>query len=163
MKKLDTVTDLYVHELKDLHNAETQLITALPRMAERAACVELADAFLAHLEETREHATRLESILKAEGETTTGETCEAMQGLIAEGDEALNAETDDDEIRDAAIIVAAQKVEHYEIAGYGSACALARRLGRTDDLRLLEETLAEEKEADKLLTELSESNAAAED
>ncbi len=162
MKKLDTMTDLYVHELKDLYNAETQLIKALPKMAEHAACVELADAFTAHLEETREHAARLETILKGVGERATGETCEAMKGLIAEGDEALNAETDDDDVRDAAIIVAAQKVEHYEIAGYGSACAFARRLGRTEDLKLLEETLAEEKEADKLLTELSESNAGAE-
>lgn len=162
MKKLDSMTDLYVHELKDLHNAETQLIRALPNMAEHAASAELADAFTAHLEETREHASRLESILRAVGEMPAGETCEAMKGLIAEGDEAAKTNTDDDEIRDAAIIVAAQKVEHYEIAGYGSVCAFARRLGRTDDLKLLEETLAEEKEADKLLTELSESNAGAE-
>jgi len=158
----ESMMELYVSELQDLFSAEEQLIKALPKMAEKAASPELADAFRAHLAETREHSARLREILSRLDRKTGGEQCEAMEGLIKEGTEALKAKGSD-EVRDAGIIVAAQKVEHYEIAGYGSMCSFAKLLGRTEDAALLQMTLDEEHAANKKLNDLAESeiNAAA--
>jgi len=157
----ETLKELYVSELQDLYNAETQLVKALPKMAEGSGSPKLATAFRAHLDQTKGHVARLERILESLGEKPGGHTCKAMKGLVAEGDEILKAKGEDD-VRDAGIIVAAQKVEHYEIAGYGSVCAFAKQLGRTEDLKLLKATLAEEKHADEALTELAESTINAE-
>jgi ferritin-like metal-binding protein YciE len=153
--KLDSLMDLYITELKDMYNAEKQLIKALPKMAKGANTPELAEAFQSHLDETKGQAQRLERIFKDLGKPASGETCEAMKGLITEGEEILSAKGDDG-VRDAGIIVAAQKVEHYEIAGYGCLCAHARLLGREDDVALLEESLEQEKAADKTLNDLAE-------
>lgn len=152
----ESMTALYIDELKDLHNAEIQLVKALPKVAEACGNPKLAEAFRDHLEQTKNHAARLERILEGLGEEAKGETCEAMRGLVREGEEILKADGEDD-VRDAGIIVAAQKIEHYEIAGYGSVCAFAKHLNRMDDLRVLRTTLEEEKQADKHLNELAES------
>lgn len=155
MLKLDSMTSLYVAELQDMHSAETQLIAALPKMAKAATTPDLAAAFQEHLVQTREHLRRLEEILGDIGESAGSEKCEAMAGLVEEGKEVIDADGED-EIRDAALIVAAQKVEHYEIAGYGSLCVFAKMLGRQQDARLLGRTLDEEKATDHTLTTLAE-------
>lgn len=152
---IETMMDLYIGELQDIYNAEKQLIKALPKMARSARSSALADAFESHLAETRQQAERLERIFKDLDRKAAGETCQAMQGLISEGQEVLDAKGDD-AVRDAGIIVAAQKVEHYEIAGYGSLCAFAQLLGRSQDFAQLKKSLDEEKAADRKLTELAE-------
>jgi ferritin-like metal-binding protein YciE len=154
--KLDSLRDLLLEELRDLYNAETQLLDALPKMAEAASSNELKSAFNHHLEETREHVSRLERIFQQIGEKSSGETCEAMKGLIKEGEILVKAEGDPD-VRDAGIVGAAQRVEHYEIAGYGTARSLARRLGESQMAEILQQTLNEEAEADKKLTSIAES------
>src|SRR3954470_4894627 len=116
--ELESLQDLYVHELKDLYSAESQLIKALPKMAQAATNRRLAAGFRQHLEQTKRHAQRLEQILKTHGESTRGQKCEGMEGLIAEGDK-MASENAEEEVRDAGLIAAAQRVEHYEIAGYG--------------------------------------------
>jgi ferritin-like metal-binding protein YciE len=151
-----TMLDLYTGEIQDLYNAETQLTKALPKMAKAATSPALADAFRAHLEQTQEHVRRLEQVLKGLNKKAGGETCEAMQGLIAEGDEIAKSQGEG-AVRDAGLILAAQKVEHYEIAGYGTLCTFAKLLGRKDDARLLKETLQEEKDTNSALTGLAES------
>jgi len=153
--KADTLLNLYIGELQDLYNAEKQLLKALPKMQEAASTEELAEAFGKHLIETNTHVERLETIIKDLGKKPGGEKCEAMKGLITEGDEIAEADGVDN-VRDAGIIVAAQKVEHYEIAGYGSMCAFAKVLGRKQDLKLLTKTLEEEKAADAKLSELAD-------
>src|SRR4051812_14488661 len=152
---LDSLHDLYVDELKDLYSAENQLLKALPRMAKAATAPELKAAFTEHLEVTRGQVERLEKIFKGLDASPKGKKCKAMEGLIAEGKE-LMAEDADESVLDAALISAAQKVEHYEMAGYGCARTFARLLGYDDAAALLQETLDEEGEADKKLTELAE-------
>jgi ferritin-like metal-binding protein YciE len=154
--KLDSLRDLLLEELRDLYNAETQLLDALPKMAEAANSNELKSAFNHHLEETRQHVSRLERIFQEIGEKSSGETCEAMKGLIKEGEILVKAEGDPD-VRDAGLIGAAQRVEHYEMAGYGTARSLARRLGESQMAEVLQQTLNEEAEADKKLTSVAES------
>lgn len=154
--KLDSLRDLLLEELRDLHNAETQLLDALPKMAEAASSNELKSAFNHHLEQTRQHVSRLERIFQQIGEKSSGETCEAMKGLIKEGETLVKAEGDP-VVRDAGIVGAAQRVEHYEIAGYGTARSLARRLGESQMAEILQQTLNEEAEADKKLTSIAES------
>jgi ferritin-like metal-binding protein YciE len=153
--KLDSLEKLYVEELRDLYNAENQLIKALPKMAKGASHQELKQAFEDHLEQTKEHVERLEEIFKALDQKPTGKTCKAMKGLIEEGSEILE-EDGDDSVIDAALIGAAQRVEHYEIAAYGTVRTFARLLGEEEAADLLQETLDEEGETDKLLTELAE-------
>jgi ferritin-like metal-binding protein YciE len=147
--------DLYTQQLRDLWDAERQLIDAIPTMADAATDPELADAFKAHLELTRTHKARLEGIFEDLGEKPDGHTCAAMKGLIKEGAEIADA-AGDDAVRDAGLIAAAQRVEHYEISGYGSARSLARRLGREDDAETLQQTLDEEGDADRELTRIAD-------
>ena len=160
--KLNSLRDLFIEELRDLYSAETQLVEALPKMAEAAASRELTAAFEQHLEQTREHVSRLENIFQQIGEKSSGETCEAMKGLIKESEILVKAEGDPD-VRDAGLIGAAQRVEHYEMAGYGTARSLAHRLDEHQTADILQQTLNEEGEANKKLTSLAESqvNAAA--
>lgn len=152
---LATLHDLWVHELKDLYSAERQLVQALPKMAKAAASEELRTAFENHLAETEEQASRIEQILEGIGESPKGQKCEGMEGLIEEGKSLMKEEADPD-VMDAGLIVAAQKVEHYEIASYGAVCEYARIMGHTEALALLEQTLEEEKNADELLNQLAE-------
>jgi ferritin-like metal-binding protein YciE len=154
--KLNSLRDLLFEELRDLYSAEMQLIDALPKMAEAATSRELKSAFKHHLEETRGQISRLENIFQQMGEKSSGETCEAMKGLIREGEVLVKAEGDPD-VRDAGLIGAGQRVEHYEIAGYGTARSLARRLGENQVAETLQQTLNEEAEADKKLTSIAES------
>lgn len=153
--KLNSLRDLYIEELRDLYSAETQLIKALPKMAEAATHSQLKQAFTDHLEETENQAARLEQIFEALNEKPEGETCQAMEGLIKEGSQMIGA-TGDSIIIDSGLIGAAQRVEHYEMAGYGTARSLAQRLGEDEAASLLQETLDEESNADTLLTEIAE-------
>jgi len=155
--KLETLKDLYIHELKDLYSAEKQLIRALPKMARAATNEKLASGFEEHLEQTKTHATRLEDILAHLDQTTRGPKCKGMEGVIAEGAEMIEEEADD-EVRDAGLIAAAQRVEHYEIAGYGTARTYAELIGDTKGAKLLQTTLDEEAETDQKLTKLAESS-----
>jgi ferritin-like metal-binding protein YciE len=152
---LESLHDLYVEELRDLYNAENQLLKALPKMAKAASDPSLRAAFEEHLEVTRGQVDRLDRIFKRLGERPTGKKCVAMQGLIEEGKEMM-AEDAGPAVLDAALISAAQKVEHYEMAGYGCVRTYARLLGYDDAADLLQETLDEEGEADHKLTELAE-------
>ena len=152
---LATLHDLMVHELKDLYSAERQLVQALPRMSKNANSDELRTALDSHLAETEEQVTRLETILESLGESPRGQKCHGMEGLIEEGKSLLKEDADPD-VMDAGLIVAAQKVEHYEIAGYGAVCEYARMMGHTEALQLLERTLEEEKNADRKLNKLAE-------
>jgi ferritin-like metal-binding protein YciE len=154
MPKTTTMEQLFVDEIRDLYDAEKQLTKALPKMAKAASSDDLRMAFEGHLEETQQHVSRLEEIFESLGETGTGKKCTAMQGLIKEGDELM--EMDQNALRDAALIAAAQKVEHYEISGYGSARTHAHLLGNSEAVSLLDETLTEEKEADRKLNDLAE-------
>lgn len=151
----EALRELYVNELKDLYSAENQLVKALPKMAKGASNDELRQAFEEHLEQTNEHVARLEQIFETLEEKPTGKKCMGMEGLVKEGAETLQ-EDYEDEVMDAAIIGAAQRVEHYEIAGYGTVRALAELLGETEHVSLIEQTLEEEKETDEKLTELAQ-------
>jgi ferritin-like metal-binding protein YciE len=153
--KINSLQDLYLDELRDLYDAENQLIKALPKMAEASTSDELREGFEEHLEQTRTHAQRLEQIFESLGEKAKGKKCKGMEGIVKEGSEVLDEDMQED-TKDAAIIGAAQRVEHYEIAGYGTARTHADLLGRDDDARLLEETLEEEKRTDQKLTSLAE-------
>ena len=152
---MDSLKDLYIDELKDLYSAETQLIKALPKMAKKATAPELKQAFQDHLEETKGHVARLEEIFEELDEKPTGKTCKAMKGLVEEGAEVIE-EDGNEAVLDAALIGAAQRVEHYEIAGYGVVRTFATLLGENDAAELLQETLDEEAAADKKLTEIAE-------
>ncbi|WP_050030991.1 ferritin-like domain-containing protein [Verrucomicrobium sp. BvORR034] len=152
--KLETLTDLYIHQLKDLYSAEQQLIKALPKMAKASTNEKLRAGFELHLEETREHAVRLEKLLASHKQTTRGPKCKAMEGLIEEGKELIEEEADP-EILDVGLIGAAQKVEHYEIAGYGTARSLAEIIGDKEGQKILQKTLDEEGATDKKLTDLA--------
>jgi ferritin-like metal-binding protein YciE len=146
--------ELFVDELKDLYSAEKQIIRALPKLAKAATSEELREAFQSHLEETNEHVARLEKAFEILGKSPRGKTCVGMKGVLEEGSEVLE-DTDKGEVRDAALISAAQRVEHYEMAGYGSARDFAKVLGQDEIADLLEETLEEEKAADEKLTSIS--------
>jgi len=154
--KLQTLEDLLVKELRDLYSAEKQLIRALPKMAKAANSEALREALQEHLEVTKEQAARLEQIFDQLGISSRGPKCEAMEGLIAEGEELLEQEGAP-AVMDAGIISAAQRVEHYEMAGYGSARTFARLLGHDEMAETLQKTLDEEGDADEKLTELAES------
>jgi len=153
--KLKTLQDLFHHELKDLYSAETQLVKALPKMAKAATHEDLKAAFEEHLDETKGHVERLEEIAESLDIKLAGHTCKAMKGLIEEGSDLIHEDAED-AVRDAALIGAAQRVEHYEIAAYGTARALATCLGNDEAAELLGETLEEEKATDEKLTELAE-------
>lgn len=153
---IESVEDLFLDELKDLYSAEKQITKALPKMVKAASTPELSQAFSSHLEETKGHVERLEKIFEMLGKRGTGKTCEGMKGVLEEGSEAIS-EIGKGKVRDAAMIGAAQRVEHYEMAGYGTVRSLAELLGKDDMVELLEETLEEEKAADEKLTEISES------
>ncbi|HSU86574.1 MAG TPA: ferritin-like domain-containing protein [Chthoniobacterales bacterium] len=154
--KLDSLRTLWVEEMRDLYNAENQLLKALPKMAKTASTPELKEAFETHLEETRTHVERLDEIFDKLGKKPTGKTCKAMKGLVEEGSEMMQ-EDGPDSVIDAGIIAAAQRIEHYEIAGYGTARTFASILGEDEAEDLLQETLDEEGAADEKLTEIAES------
>src|SRR6202043_1593322 len=153
--KLDSLKKLYVEELRDLYSAETQLVKALPKMAKGASSAELKQAFGNHLEQTKEHVERLSEIFDRLDEKPAGKTCKAMKGLIEEGSEML-AQEGDESVIDAGLIGAAQRVEHYEIAAYGTVRTFADLLGEDEAVELLQETLDEEGQTDKELSELAE-------
>jgi ferritin-like metal-binding protein YciE len=150
-----SLRQLYVDELKDLYSAETQLVKALPKMAKASSSAQLRQAFEEHLRQTSEQVSRLEQIFDLLEEKPTGKKCLGMEGLVKEGSETMQ-ENYDDAVMDAAIIGAAQRVEHYEIAGYGTARAFAELLGEDEHVSLIEQTLEEEKQADEKLTQLAE-------
>src|SRR6266540_1172778 len=154
--KLDTLQKLYTDELRDLYNAENQLLKALPKMAKAASSEDLKEAFEKHLEQTKGHVERLEQVFEELDEKPKGKTCRAMKGLIEEGS-AILEQDGEESVRDAGIIVAAQKVEHYEIAGYGSARTFAHLLGQNKAAELLQTTLDEESETNEILNKLAES------
>jgi ferritin-like metal-binding protein YciE len=146
--------ELYVEELRDIYNAENQLVKALPKLAKAADSDELRQGFAEHLVQTKEHVARLEQIFETLDESPKGKKCGGMEGLVEEGSEVMK-EGLEGAVLDAALIGAAQRVEHYEIAAYGTVIAFAQTLGESDHATLLEETLAEEKETDEKLTELA--------
>lgn len=150
-----TLEELVVHQLSDIYSAEKQLTKALPRLARAAAAEELSTAFEAHLEETRGQVERIDQVVELLGIRLKRIKCAAMEGLVEEGKEVIDS-VEEGPLRDAALIGGAQKVEHYEIAAYGTLCALARQLGYRDALPLLEATLEEEKATDRKLTLLAE-------
>ena len=151
----NSLKELYVDELRDLYDAEQQITKALPKMVDAASSDELQSALNEHLEITKQQAQRLEQIFENLGEKAKGKKCKGMEGLIKEGSEVIE-ENEDDQVRDAAIISAAQKVEHYEMAGYGTVRTYASLLGEDNAADLLQQTLDEEKEADEKLTQLAE-------
>jgi ferritin-like metal-binding protein YciE len=153
--KVNSLHDLYLEQLKDLYDAEHQLIKALPKMAKASSSAELREAFEEHLEKTKEHARRIESIFESMGENAKGQKCKAMEGLVKEGGEVIEEDMEDG-VKDAALIAAAQRVEHYEMAGYGCVRTYASLLGDTKAAGLLEKTLQEEKEADEALGGIAE-------
>jgi ferritin-like metal-binding protein YciE len=152
--KLETLRDLFIHELKDLYSAEKQLVKALPKVAKAATHPDLKQGVLTHLEETKEHVNRLETILESLGSSPRGPRCKAMEGLVEEGSSLIEDEPDS-EVLDAGLICGSQKIEHYEIAGYGTARAFAELLGEEEAMNLLQQTLDEEKATDVKLTELA--------
>jgi ferritin-like metal-binding protein YciE len=147
--------NLYIEELKDLRDAEQQILQALPKMVQAATSPELKKAFEGHLEQSREHVNRLEKIFNDLGVARNGVTCQAMAGLLKEGDEVIKA-MGDSTVKDAALIAAAQRVEHYEMAVYGTVRTFAREMGYDDAADLLQKTLDEEGDADKKLTKIAE-------
>jgi ferritin-like metal-binding protein YciE len=151
----ESLRELYVNELKDLYSAETQLVKALPKMAKGSTNAELRQGFEEHLRQTSEHVSRLEQIFEMLGEKPGGKKCVGMEGIVKEGAETLS-EDYEDALMDAAIIGAAQRVEHYEIAAYGTVKAFAEQLGENEHVSLLEQTLEEEKKTDEKLTQLAE-------
>jgi ferritin-like metal-binding protein YciE len=153
--KLDTLSNLLEMELKDIYDAEKRLVRALPKMAKAASSEQLRTALEDHLEVTKGQVRRLDQVFESLGIPAKGKPCEGMKGLIAEGEETIG-EDGEPVVKDAAIIGAAQRVEHYEMAVYGTVRTLAERLGHTEAAELLQETLSEEKEADQKLTEIAE-------
>lgn len=151
-----TLEELLVDELKDLYSAEKQIVRALPKLAKAASTLELREALESHLEETKGQVERLEQIAEIVGKKLTGKTCAGMKGVLEEGSEVLQ-EVEEGNVRDAAMIGAAQRVEHYEMAGYGTARDFAKLLGQEEIVELLEQTLDEEKAADQKLTTISKS------
>jgi len=154
--EMQDLQDLFVDQLRDLYSAEKQLVRALPKMAKKASDENLKQAFTTHLEETKGHVERLEQIFEKLGKRAGGKTCKAMQGLVEEGKEAMEEDAEP-EVMDASLIAAAQRVEHYEIAGYGTVRSYAKLLGDSQAAKLLQQTLDEEGKTDKMLTQLAES------
>lgn len=152
---IDTMDDLFLEQIEDLYDAEKRLVKALPKMAEASTSQTLRQAFESHLEQTRGHVQRLETIFRQLGKDPKAETCEAMKGLIEEGEDTIG-DIDNLSLRDAGVIAAANRLEHYEIAAYGSAKSFAKTLGYQEAVSLLEQTLQEEKDADKKLTSIAE-------
>jgi len=152
--KLDTLKQLYIHELSDLYDAENQLLKALPKLAKAASAEELKQAFEQHLEQTQEHVQRLETAFANISEKPKRISCKGMKGLIEEGDE-LAGEDGDPAVKDAGLIAAAQRVEHYEMAGYGCARTYAELLDENESAQLLQLTLDEERKTDESLSELA--------
>ena len=152
--EMNRLKHLYIEELRDLYSAETQLVKALPKMANAASSKDLRAGFEEHLGQTKEHVARLEKILKALGESAKGKKCKGMEGLIKEGSEMIEEDPVPEEL-DAGLISAAQRVEHYEIAGYGCVSTYAKLLGEDEAASILKLTLEEEKETDKKLTQLA--------
>ncbi len=150
-----SLQDLFIDELKDIYWAEKALTKAIPKMIKNATAPDLKEALTKHLEETKEHVIRLEKVFSVAGKKVEAKKCEAMAGLIKEADEIIQ-ETKSGNVRDAGIISAAQKIEHYEIATYGTLCAFAKIMGQKEALSLLGETLDEEKDADEKLTDIAE-------
>ncbi|MGZ5281695.1 MAG: YciE/YciF ferroxidase family protein [Bacteroidia bacterium] len=155
--KLETLNDLFLEQLKDLYSAENQMIDVLPKMQEKASSPDLKAAFKKHLSETEGHIQRLTRIFADLGIDGGGHECKAMKGLLKEGEELMSNDADPD-VMDAALIAAAQRVEHYEISGYGTASTYARQLGHDHAHQLLKETINEEKMTDEKLSVLAESN-----
>jgi ferritin-like metal-binding protein YciE len=155
--EFNNLNDLFVQQLKDLYDSEMQLTDALPKMAQAASSSQLKDAFQDHFRETQGHVQRLEQVFRAINQAPKRETCPAMKGMIKEGSDIISAKGDPT-VRDAALIAAAQRVEHYEIAGYGTVRTFAQQLGRSDLAQILQETLNEEGAADKKLTSIAESS-----
>lgn len=153
--EFDSLEDLFEQQLGDLYDTERRLIDAIPEMIDAASSHSLKQALETHLQETQMQARRLEDIFNQLGKRPDRETCEAMKGLVSEARDMVSAKGDPD-IKDAALIAAAQRVEHYEIAGYGTACSFAQRLGQHEIARMLHETLEQEKHADQILTEIAE-------
>jgi ferritin-like metal-binding protein YciE len=151
-----TIEELLVSELQDLYSAEKQITKALPKLVKAATSQELKDAFQSHLEETQGQVERLDQVGEILGKKLTGKTCHGMQGVLEEGNEVVDDTDKGTAVRDAGLITAAQRVEHYEMAGYGGVIAYAKLLGLTDIVGLLEETIEEEKAADKKLSMLSQ-------
>ncbi len=156
MPKLDSLDKVLEDELKDLYSAENQLLKALPKMAKKASTPSLKEAFTSHLEETKGQVERLQKVGTILDIKLTGKVCKAMQGLVEEGKEVLEEDSDNKALIDVLLIGAAQRVEHYEIAGYGTARAIAEKLGQREVAQLLQETLDEESAADEKLTAISE-------
>lgn len=154
---LENLHDLFIHELKDLYSAEKQLLKALPKMAKAATDETLSGAFKSHLEETQGHVDRLERIFELLEASPRGSKCDAMEGLIKEGDKMMKEDASP-EVMDAGLICAAQRVEHYEIAAYGCAHAFAVKMNHRDIAQMLEQTLDEESAADEKLTEIAENS-----
>ncbi|HSF40817.1 MAG TPA: ferritin-like domain-containing protein [Thermoanaerobaculia bacterium] len=154
--EIDSLRKLYVDELKDLYSAEKQILQALPRMAKKATNPQLRQGFERHLEQTRMQVERLDRIFELLGKSPRGKKCKGMEGLLEEGKEMMQEEMDDD-VMDAALISAAQRVEHYEIAGYGTVRTYAELMGEKEHAKLLQQTLDEEGQTDKELTRLAQS------
>lgn len=152
--RVDSLEKLLIEELKDLYSAETQITKALPKLVKASSSTELRNAFEHHLKETEGHVRRLDQIFEILGESPKGKTCDGMKGVLSEGAESMH-EAQEGNVRDEAMISAAQRVEHYEMAGYGSVRSYAERLGQTTIAQILQETLDEEKAADKKLTEVA--------
>jgi ferritin-like metal-binding protein YciE len=153
--KIDSLRTLLEEELKDIYSAEKQLVRALPKMAKKASSPELKGALQEHLEVTKRQIERLEDVFESLGKTAKAKTCHAMQGLVEEGEEMMNEDAEES-VLDAGIIAAAQKVEHYEIASYGTVRTWAQLVGETEAAELLQQTLDEESDADERLTQLAE-------
>ena len=151
---METLQDLFIEELKDLYSAETQITKALPKMVKAATSKDLKLAFASHLEETEEHVARLEQIFETLGKSPKGKKCVGMEGVLKEGAELMKEDAEPD-VMDAGLIAAAQHVEHYEMAGYGTVRTYAELLGLSDVAKLLEKTLTEEKTADTKLTKIA--------
>jgi ferritin-like metal-binding protein YciE len=154
--ELESLRDLYIHELKDLYSAEKQMISNMPKMVKAATNKQLASAFKQHLEQTKRQAKRIEDVLKSHDESTRGPKCQGMEGVLREGDEMVQEDAED-EVRDAGLIAAAQRAEHYEIAGYGCARTYAELLGDKKGARILDMNLREEAATDQKLTKLAKS------
>jgi ferritin-like metal-binding protein YciE len=150
--------EFFLDELRDIYWAEKHIVKALPKMQKAATSEELANAFEEHLAVTEEQVARLEEVFELLGEKARGKKCEAMEGLVSEGETVIEDTEEGSSTRDVALIIAAQKIEHYEIAAYGGLATLAKTLGKEDVAELLGQTLAEEKEADEMLTQLAENN-----
>jgi ferritin-like metal-binding protein YciE len=155
-RDIKTINDLFVHTLRDIYYAEQQIVKSLPEMIDKAHDAQLKQGLQAHLGETKNHVKRLEEVFRLHGSDAKGVDCPAIDGIIEEAEDVAG-DIADDQVLDAAIIAAAQAVEHYEITRYGSLIAWAKRLGRNDCANLLEQNLQEEKAADKKLTDIAES------